>query len=111
MERKNIYLEKMARTILNESPFPKSFWEDAVNTAYYILNRALIRPILKKTPHELYFERKPYVSHFHIFGCKCFVHNNEKDDLGKFDVKADETLFIGYSSTSKVYRVYNKRTL
>ena len=82
-----------------------------MNTACYILNRALIRPILKKTPYELYFDRKPNVSHFHIFGCKCFVHNNGKDDLGKFDAKADEALFIGYSSTSKAYRIYNKRTL
>ena len=82
-----------------------------MNTTCYILNRALISPILKKTPYELYFERKPNVSHFHIFGCKCFVHNNGKDDLGKFDAKANEALFIEYSSISKAYWVYNKRTL
>ena len=89
MERKNRCLEKMTRTSLNESPIPKSFWADAINTACYILNKALIRSILKKIPYELYFETKPNVSHFNIFGCKCFVHNNGKDDLGKFDVKAD----------------------
>ena len=65
---------------------------------------------MKKTLYKLYFERKPNVSHFHIFGYKCFVYNNGKDDLGKFDTKANEALFIGYSSTSKAYQVYNKRT-
>ncbi|GMI76671.1 hypothetical protein HRI_001336400 [Hibiscus trionum] len=30
---------------------------------------------------------------------------------GKFDAKSDETIFIGYSLTSKAYRVFNKRTL
>ena len=101
----------MARTMLNDSPLPKSFWADAINIACYVMNKALIRPILKKTPYELYFERKPNISHFHVFGCKCFVHNNGKDHLGKFDAKSDEGIFIGYSLTSKAFRVYNKRTL
>ena len=39
------------------------------------------------------------------------MHNNGKDHLDKFDAKVDEALFIGYSSTSKAHRVYNKRTL
>ena len=111
VERKNRCLEEMARTMLNDSPLPKSFWADAINTACYVMNRALIRPILKKTPYELYFGRKPNISHLHVFGCKCFVHNNGKDHLGKFDAKSDEGIFIGYSLTSKAFRVFNKRTL
>ena len=39
------------------------------------------------------------------------MHNNGKDDLGKFDAKVDEVLFLGFSSTRKAYWVYNKRTL
>ena len=101
----------MARPILYGSPLLNSFWPNAINITRYILNRVLIRSVLKKTLYELYFERKPSVSHFHIFRCKCFVHNNGKDDLGKFDAKFDKALFIRYSSTSKAYRVYNKRTL
>ncbi|GMI75421.1 hypothetical protein HRI_001211400 [Hibiscus trionum] len=37
--------------------------------------------------------------------------NLVKDNLGKFDAKSDEAIFIGYSLTSKAYRVFNKRTL
>ena len=33
---------------------------------------------------------------------------NTKDNLGKFDAKAYEAIFVGYSSTSKAYRVFNK---
>ena len=33
------------------------------------------------------------------------------DNLGKFDPKFDVGIFLGYSNTSKAYRVYNKRTL
>ena len=31
--------------------------------------------------------------------------------MGKFDSRSDEGIFLGYSSTSKTYRVYNKRTM
>jgi len=37
--------------------------------------------------------------------------NNGKDNLGKFDSKADEDIFLVYSSQSHVYRAYNKRTM
>lgn len=41
------------------------------------------------------------------FGCKCFIHNNGKDNLGKFNGRNDEGIFIGYSLHSKAYRVLN----
>ena len=71
----------------------------------------MVRPILKKTPYKLFKGRKPNISYFHLFGCKCFVLNNEKDNLDKFDAKSDEEIFLGYSTNSKAYRVFNKRTL
>lgn len=39
------------------------------------------------------------------FGCKLFILNKGKDDLGKFDPRSDEGVFVGYSSTSKTYIV------
>ena len=36
---------------------------------------------------------------------------NNKKNLGKFDAKSDKRIFIGYSDTSKSFRVFNKRTL
>ena len=89
---------------------PKYFWADVVSTTCYVLNRVLIRPVLKLTPYEIFKGRKPNVSYFKAFGCKCFILNNGKSNLGKFDAKADEGIFLGYSLTSKAYRVYNKRT-
>ena len=44
-----------------------------------------------------------------MFGCKVFILNT-KDHLGKFTAKADEGILVGYSLTSKAYRVYNNRT-
>jgi len=89
VERKNISLEELARTILNESSLPKYFWTNAVSTTCYIMNRVLIKPIFKKTPYELLNGRKPHIGHLKVFGCKCYILNNGKDNLGKFDEKTD----------------------
>jgi len=68
-----------------------------MSTICYTLNRVLIRPILRKTPYELYKGRKPNISRLRVFGCKCFVLNNGKQSLGKLDAKANKATFLGYS--------------
>ncbi|CAL9120320.1 unnamed protein product [Musa textilis] len=100
----------MTRTMLNEHSLPKYFWAQAINTVYYIMNRVLVRPLLFKTPYELWNNKKSNVSYFKVFGCKCFILN-EKDVLGKFDAKSDEGIFLSYSSISKAFHIFNKRTL
>ena len=86
------------------------FWAEAVNTSCYILNRVLIRSSLDKTPYELWKNKKPNFSYFKVFESKCFILNT-KDNLGKFDAKSNVGIFLGYSSSSKAYRVFNKKTM
>ena len=71
VERKNRTLQEMARTMLQETGMAKHFWAEAVNTACYIQNRISVRPILNKTPYELWKKVKPNISYFHPFGCVC----------------------------------------
>ena len=52
----------MVRTMLNEYNLPKYFWDEVFNTACYLLNIIFIRPILNKTPFELWNERNPKIS-------------------------------------------------
>ena len=49
--------------------------------------------------------KKPTVKHFHVFGAKCFTLKDD-EQLGKFESKAHEEIFLGYSLESKAYRVY-----
>jgi hypothetical protein len=53
--------------------------------------------------------KKPTVKYFKTFGSKCYILH-DRENLGKFDPKSDEGIFLGYSSTSCAYRVFNKRT-
>ena len=95
VERKNRTLVNKARTMIIESNLPQNFWAEAVNTACHVTNRCLIRAVLNKTPYELLNNKKPMLNYLRDFGCRCFVLNNGKDDLGKFDPRSDEGLFVG----------------
>ncbi|KAJ9547205.1 hypothetical protein OSB04_019748 [Centaurea solstitialis] len=107
-ERRNRTLIEAARSMLSEANLATQFWAEAVNTACYTQNRSLIVKRFRRTPYELFRNRKPSIEHFHIFGCVCYILNN-KDNLGKFDSKSDDGIFLGYSSIYKTYRVFNKR--
>ena len=63
----------------------------------------------KKTSYELWKGRKPKVKYFKIFGSTCFILR-DKENVGKFDTQSYEGIFLGYSFTSKAYKVLNKRT-
>ncbi|GKC50078.1 retrovirus-related pol polyprotein from transposon TNT 1-94, partial [Tanacetum coccineum] len=107
-ERKNRTLIEAARTIMNGSILSKHFWTDAVRIACYTQNRSIIVKRHDKTSYEIFRERVPDISYFHVFGCPMFIHNH-KDYLGKFDAKDDDGYFLGYSSVSKAFKVYNTR--
>ena len=99
----------MARTMLAESTLPKKLYAKVVSISCYIVNRAMVRLILKKTPHELLKGKKPNLSYFKPFGIKCFIHNNNKENLNKFEAKSQEGFFLGYSTNSRAYKVFNIR--
>ncbi|GJS18546.1 putative ribonuclease H-like domain-containing protein [Tanacetum coccineum] len=108
-ERKNRTLIEAARTMLADSLLPIPFWAEAVNTACYVLNRVLVTKPQNKTPYELLIGKPPSISFMRPFGCPLTILNT-LDPLGKFDGKSDEGYLLGYSTTSKAFRVYNKRT-
>ena len=110
-ERRNRTLKEAAKTMLADTGMNERYWAEAINTACYTQNRCMINKHLNKTSYEIWEERKPNISYLHIFGCKCFVHNNGKDQLRTFQAKVDDAIFLGYSTTSKAYRVFNKRSL
>ncbi|GKF24052.1 putative ribonuclease H-like domain-containing protein, partial [Tanacetum coccineum] len=107
-ERKNRTLIEAARTMLVDSRLSITFWAEAVNTACYVLNMVLITKPHNKTSYELIHGRPPLINFMKPFGCPVTILNT-RDQLGKFDGKADEGYFVGYSVVSKAMRVFNKR--
>ncbi|GJT32438.1 putative ribonuclease H-like domain-containing protein [Tanacetum coccineum] len=108
-KRKNRTLIEAARTMLADSFLPNTFWAEAVSTACYVLNRVLVTKPQNKTPYELITGKIPIISYIRPFGCHVTILNTI-DYLGKFKEKADEGFLVGYSLSSKAFRVYNLAT-
>ncbi|GJY42302.1 putative ribonuclease H-like domain-containing protein [Tanacetum coccineum] len=108
-ERRNRTLIEAARTMLADSKLPTIFWAEAVSTACYVQNRVLVVKPHYKPPYELFRGFKPALSFMRPFRCHVTILNT-LDSLGKFDGKSNEGFFIGYSLSSKAFRVYNTRT-
>ncbi|GBN01358.1 Copia protein [Araneus ventricosus] len=89
--------------MLSKAGLPHKFWGEAVCTATYF-NFLPTKPN-KKTPYELWTNRKPDLSHIRILGCKAYAYVR-KQKRGKLDDKAVEGVYLGYDNRSKGYRIY-----
>ncbi|GJR39125.1 ribonuclease H-like domain-containing protein [Tanacetum coccineum] len=78
---------------------PQQNGAEAINTACYVQNRALITKPHNKTPYELLIGRSPNLNFMRPFGCPVTILNT-LDHLGKFEGKADEGFLVGYSINS-----------
>nr|CAN67123.1 hypothetical protein VITISV_040164 [Vitis vinifera] len=109
-ERKNRHLVETTRTLLLHSNVPFRFWEDAVLTTCYLINRMPSFVLHDQIPHSLLFPDQPlYFLPPRVFGCTCFVHIlTPKQD--KLSAKATKCIFLGYSRLQKGYRCYFSET-
>nr|GEU96451.1 retrovirus-related Pol polyprotein from transposon TNT 1-94 [Tanacetum cinerariifolium] len=108
-ERRNKTLIEVAKTMLADSKLLTTFWAEPVSTACYVQNRVLVVNPHNKNPYKLFHGKTSMLSFMRPFGCLVTILNTI-DHLGKFDGKADEGFFVGYSLNSKAFRVFNSKT-
>nr|GEZ83626.1 hypothetical protein [Tanacetum cinerariifolium] len=109
VERWNRTLIEAARTMLSAAKVPLFFWAEAIATLCFTQNRSLVIPRHEKTHYHSINDRKPSVKFFHIFGSLCYIVK-DGENLDKMKEKGDECIFVWYSTQSRAYRVFNKRT-
>nr|GEV09718.1 hypothetical protein [Tanacetum cinerariifolium] len=85
------------------------FWAEAIATTCFTQNRSLVIPRHEKTPYHIINDRKPSVKFFYIFGSSCYIVR-DGENLNKMKKKGDACIFVWYSTQSRAYRVFNKRT-
>jgi len=83
------------------------FWADAILCAVYIKNRCPSNAIRNKTPYEMWNGNIPSVNHLRVFDSTYYalipkVHRN------KLGTRSRMCIFLGYSNTSKAYRLYDE---
>ncbi|GKC15949.1 putative ribonuclease H-like domain-containing protein, partial [Tanacetum coccineum] len=107
--QQNGVAERRNRTLI-DSKLPTTFWAKAVSTACYVQNRVLVVKPHNKTPYELFRGFKPALSFMRPFGCHVTILNT-LDSLGKFDGKSNEDFVVGYSLSSKAFRVHRRKSV
>nr|GEX48065.1 Gag-Pol polyprotein [Tanacetum cinerariifolium] len=108
VKRWNRTLVEAARTMLSAAKVPLFFRAEAIATACFTQNRSIVIPRHEKTPYHIINDQKPSVKLFHIFGSVCYIVR-DGENLDKMKEKGDECIFVGYSTQSRAYRVFNKR--
>jgi hypothetical protein len=94
--------------MMNEKNIGQIYWVEAIHITIHILNKPHLRPHSDKTPYELWYGRPSSIKHFKVFGSECYIKNNN-ENLGKYDDRVYEGIFLGYATNSKGYICYNKR--
>jgi transposase InsO family protein len=89
VERKNMTVHEMDRTMIMDSKLTDLFWTQAVHTSVHIQNRVMLRNNTNKTPYELWKGRPTNVKHFKVFGSKCYI-KREDGRMGKFDSRVNK---------------------
>nr|GEX11051.1 hypothetical protein [Tanacetum cinerariifolium] len=95
--------------LLTASKLPFFFWAEAIATACYTQTRSIIIPAHDKMAYHIINDRKPSIKHLYNFGCICYIPR-DGENLDKMKENRDLCILVGYSTQSKGYRVYNKRT-
>jgi hypothetical protein len=100
VERDNRTICEAAHSMLHLHDVPLKLWAELIHTAVHILNRTINTQVGFTTPYELWFHRKPSVSHYRTFGTLAYIFI-DKSLRTKFQPKGTSVIFVGYSDTSK----------
>lgn len=103
-ERLNRTLMDKARCMLMESGLSRKYWAEAVATAFYLKNRSPTKSIGGKIPEEVWTGNKVELGHLRVFGCIAYALVPPQNRR-KLDPKSRRYVFVGYSETTKGYRL------
>ncbi|KAL0393153.1 UNVERIFIED_CONTAM: Retrovirus-related Pol polyprotein from transposon RE2 [Sesamum radiatum] len=89
----------------NNSEFNKFCEEEGIEHQTTVSTKA----VQNMTPIEAWSGKKPSAKHLRVFGSICYVHI-PTEKRHKLEEKTEKGIFLGYSTQSKGYRIYNLKT-
>jgi histone deacetylase 1/2 len=108
-ERKHRHIVETGLTLLAQAQMPLRFWDEAFNTACYLINRMPSRTINNDTPIHKLFKTQPDYSLLKVFGCACWPNLRAYNDK-KLSFRTKQCVFLGYSSSHKGYKCFDRST-
>ena len=91
--------------MITDLDLPLSLWAEATGAAVYIRKRSPHAILGEKTSKEVFTSKKPGVDHMSIFGSSIYIHV-PKEKIAKLEPSGKKGIFVGYSDSSKAYRIY-----
>lgn len=91
VETMNMTLLENVRSMMAPSGLSKWFWDEAVVTAAYLINRFPSMPLLGKCPKFIFCDKHIASSNLNVFDCATLVH--KRGD--KLEPRAKKCIFFG----------------
>lgn len=93
----------MGLTLLSQATLPLTYWDYALSTAVYLINRLPSSSINFQVPYTVLFKIKLDYKFLRVFDCACFLLLRLYNSY-KLDFRSQKCLFLGYSTRHKGYR-------
>lgn len=104
-ERKNKNIVGEERVLLHDQSLPLHLWAEACNKTVYLHNMSPHQILDMSIAKEYFLWKKPYVSHFKIFGSSVYC-DVSKESRKKIDPMVKLGIFVGYTETPCNYPLY-----
>ncbi|KAK8557945.1 hypothetical protein V6N13_008765 [Hibiscus sabdariffa] len=95
----------MVRSMMSHTNLPTSFWDYALETTTFTLNRVPSKSV-QKTPHEMCTGKRLGMSFIKVWGCKAYVKHQMST---KLEPKSHKCTFVGYPKETKGYYFFNPK--
>lgn len=105
-KRKHQHILNVARALKIQASLPTKFLADCILHAVYLINRIPLPILSHKSPYSMVFGTNPDLTSLRVFDCLCYT-STKKAHRGKFEARARKYVFIGFSTGTKGYKLYD----
>ena len=103
VERKHHHIIETALSLLHQSSLPHHFWDEAVCTTVYLINRLPTQNLKNRSPYHLIYKQEPDYNLLKSFGCTCYPCLRPYT-TSKLDARFERCIFLSYSAFHIGYR-------
>jgi hypothetical protein len=103
IKRKHRHIVETGLSLLSHANMPLRYWDDAFQTACYLINRLPTHVIQNQSPFEKLFHCAPNYLFLKTFGCACWP-NLRPYNSHKLQPRSLQCVFLGYSLLHRGYK-------
>ena len=95
-----------AKAMMFTAGSPKDYWAEAVATAVYLRNITPIRAIKEGSLFKAWYVKRQNMANLRVWGRIAYARV-PKETHRKLDANARHYVFVGYTTTTKQYKLYD----